>query len=283
MSLESTALVAARNAFAETVDPDGYVPRAATDSLLASIDEWRTQARLGSTLAALVTQPGLGKTFFLRMVEQRINRDAAAAGKSARALYLPYAGLSVVDLATWIYGLLGQECPSPDPDARDHAVPALAALFALGGGPSDPFFLLIDDADSMPEETIRVLQQGLPRKSSPLRILAALGDDARSSRLLAALDVLEPSVAILRSRLSEEETAVYLRTRIRWAGLSEEVMGGLDADRISQIHAFSGGVPREIHRVMTELLEARHKGLPADLDAKQRREGWMGAPIDDDF
>lgn len=206
MSLESADLAVARIAFAETVDPDSYVPRIATESLLASIYKWRTQNRLGSTLAALVTQPGLGKTFFLRMVERRINRDAAAAGQSVRALYLPYASLSVVDLAAWVYGLLGRECPYPD--ARDHAVPALAALFALGGGPSDPFFLLIDDADSMPEETVRVLQQGLPRESSPLRLLAALGDDARSSRLLAALDVLEPSVEILRSTLSEEETEV---------------------------------------------------------------------------
>jgi type II secretory pathway predicted ATPase ExeA len=281
MSGESVDWSALRHAFAETADPDCYVPRSAIEALIASLDHWRSQDRRGSTLAALVTQPGLGKTFFLRLVEQRINREAAEAGKPTRALYLPYANLSLVDLSAWVHGLLGLEPPYPD--ARDHAVPALASLFALAGGPSDPFFLLIDDADSMPPETIRLLQQGLPRESSPLRILAALGDDAKSSRLLAALDALEPSVAILRASLTEEETAVYLRTRLRRAGVSAEVLGGLDADQISRIRAQSGGVPREIHRVMTALIDARAQGLPPDLDAKQKREGWMGEPIKDDF
>lgn len=271
MILDAAEFAAARNAFAETVDPEAYVPRLATESLIASIDQWRTQGRLGSTLAALVTQPGLGKTFFLRLVERRINRDAEAAGLSTRALYLPYASLSVVDLVAWVYGLLGQECPYPD--ARDHAVPALAALFALGGGPSDPFFLLIDDADSMPEETIRVLQQGLPRENSPLRLLVVLGEDDRSSQMLAELDVLEPSVAILRSALSEEETAIYLQARMRRAGLSEEAVGGLDAARISQLHALSGGVPRQIHRIMIQMLEARELGRPVFFEDEQPGEG----------
>lgn len=255
--------VVARNAFSETVDLDGYVPRVATESLLASIDQWRTQDRLGSSLAALVTEPGIGKTFFLRLVEDRINRDAAAAGRTTRALYLPYAGLSFIDLASWVYGLLGATYPYAE--RSDDPNQSLSALFALAGGPSDPFFLLIDDADSMHEETIQVFAEGLPPENSPLRILTALGDDARSSELLAELSALEPSVAIVRKPLSEDETAAYLWHRLRWVGLAEEAVGGLDIDRVSRIHALSGGIPREIHRVMTEVVDAREKGLPDPL------------------
>ena len=147
-SLESLA----RIAFAETCDPAAYVPRAATEAALASIRDWGESDAIGSTVAALIGTPGLGKTQLLRITEARVNQGIArfvADGGSldglaqhARALYLPYAGLSLPDLAIWVYGLLGirstLSATSQDPIA------ALEALGRLGGGSSDPFFLMMD-------------------------------------------------------------------------------------------------------------------------------------------
>ncbi|MFK7897257.1 MAG: hypothetical protein AB8G23_15560 [Myxococcota bacterium] len=278
---------ALRHAFGETVDSAGYVPRMATESLFSSVDQWRSQDVIGSTLAALVTQPGLGKTFFLRMVEQRINLEASAAGKSARALYLPYAGVSAVDLCILVYGLLGLQSPLADTsDASGEAVLALEALFDLSGGPADPFFLLLDDADSMPEETVQVLGQVLPAERSPLRILVALGDDARSSQLLETLDSLEPSVAILRATLSEEETALYLEAKVRQSGISQaalERIGGLEAEQVSWVRTLSGGVPREIHRVITALIDSHVQGRPMGVMAQAQQADSAADPIEDDL
>ncbi|MAG30553.1 MAG: hypothetical protein CL908_06615 [Deltaproteobacteria bacterium] len=282
----------ARRAFAEAVDPELYVPRVATESLLAQLEGWLASDGIGSTLAALIAPPGLGKTLLLRVTEKRLNarvirergtQDEPRGG--VRALYLPYAGLSLPDLCIWVHGLIG--CQAAAIAAKDHAVAALAALFRLGDGPDDPFYLLVDDADSMPEETIRALAQGLPRERSPLRIVMAVGDDARSSRLRASFDALRPFEVLLRETMTLDETGAYLRARLHWAAggetLAAEPPPLISAEIVERIHRLSGGNPRRIHPIAAEILEASAEALPSDLDAKQRRDAWLGSPLDDEL
>lgn len=293
-----------RRAFAETVDPELYVPRAATDATLSALEDWIAYDGIGSSLALLMARPGLGKTLLLRLLEQRMNASALASEDDpellARALYLPYAGLSLPDLCIWCHGLLGLQ-PGP-PDARDHPVAALGALFQLGRGPDDPFFLIIDDADSMPAETYRALAQGLPRERSPLRIVMAIGDDGRASRMLAAFDPLQPLETALHQAMDLEETDHYLRARLAWAqggskgqagdrdgdvhgddGTPSAPIADLDAELVGRIHGLSGGNPRRLHVIASELLEAGHALRPSHLDDKYRRERWMGSPLEEDL
>lgn len=278
-----------RRAFAETVDPELYVPRAATEAVLADLDAWTARDSIGSTLALLIAPPGLGKTFLLRYYEQRLNAAAGPVEQDpdllARCLYLPYAGLSLPDLCIWCHGLLGLQ-PGP-PDARDHPVAALAALFQLGRGPDDPFFLVIDDADSMPPETYRALAQGLPRERSPLRIVMAIGDDGRASRMLAAFDTLQPLEISLRSAMTRDETEGYLQKRMHWARTGRqgenEPRPDIDAEIVERIHGLSGGNPRRLHVLASEILEANTESLPSDLEDKRRRDVWLGSPLDDDL
>lgn len=279
-----------QRAFSETADPAAYVPRAATETVISRIQSWVAEVGPGSTVAALIAQPGLGKTFLLRLFESRLagghepshgaGRDRVQSGR--RALYLPYAGLSIIDLCVWIYGLLGRAIELPK--ATDDPAAALAPLLDLAGGPNEePFILLLDDADSMPAETIRTLARGLPRENSPLRILMALNDDAKASRLLAALDPLSPRLVPLQQPMSEAETALYLRARMQWAGLDADEIGRLDQDLVGRIQALSAGVPRRVHMVAASYFDSGNMGLPRELDDKARRENWMGQPIEDDF
>lgn len=272
----------AQRAFSETVDPAAYVPRQATESVLTRIQTWAEEDGVGSTVAALVARPGLGKTFLLRTFESRLARAAARIDRSRRALYLPYAGLSITDLTVWIYGSLGR--PISLPDVADHPAAAVRALFALGDGPDDdPFILLLDDADSLPPETIRILAQCLPKENSPLRILMALNDDAKASRLLAALDSLRPCQVPPLEAMSESETERYIHARMQWAALQADEIARLDPETISYIHALSGGIPRRVHMLAASFLESGSAGLPSELGEKERRENWMGQPIEDDF
>lgn len=272
----------ARRAFSETVDSAAYVPRPSTESVLARIQSWVGSDGVGSTVAALIAQPGLGKTFLLRLFESRLFSNRNLIQRSPRALYLPYAGLSITDLCVWIHGLLSR--PISLPDLADHPVAALATLLSLADGPDDdPFILLLDDADSMPFETIRVLVQGLPRKNSPLRILMALNDDAKASRLLAAFDPLRPCLVPLQEAMSESETTLYLRARMRWAGFEAVESARLGPEVISRIHLLSGGVPRRVHLIAATFFESGGGGFPSELSEKARRENWMGQPIEDDF
>jgi hypothetical protein len=272
-------------AFSETADPSAYVPREATERVLESLRGWVDAGASAPSVAALIAPPGLGKTFMLRLLESRLERVRSAERRASRALYLPYAGLLLPDLRDWVTGLLAWPMPSSSRtagrDADSGPRVALEDLVRLARDRADPLVLLMDDADSMPAETARVLAESLPREGSPLRLLMALGMDARSSRLLASFDAMAPLEVRLEAPMSEEETAAYVRGRLRWADPSTS--DRLDPGDLRRIHGLSGGIPRQVHRVAASVLVPGDGDRPSDLDSKLRREDWMGRPIEDDL
>lgn len=260
--------------------------------MLAHLDTWAGGEGEASPVAAIVAPPGLGKTCLLRVFQARLDERAATGSgfrdsgreggrvPKARTLYLPYASLSIVELCAWIYGLLGRDA-EPMPAIED-PVAAFAALVALGKGAGGPFHLLIDDADSLPIETARIFAEGLPSRASPLRLVMAMNDDARASRLLAVFEPQRPLHLSLRMRLTQSETAAYVRARMRWAGCSESELSSIDEAGVRRIHVLSAGVPREIHRHAAAFLEPGLAGASAVFKAKRKRELWMGRPIEDE-
>ncbi len=279
---------AVRRAFSETADPSAHVPRPATEALLESLLHWCRRDGPGSTVAALIAPPGYGKTHLLRVIEAWLARsegesadfDPARRQPACRALYLPYAALSLPDLCDWVHGLLGLDRPARS-SASDADDDALAALAKLAGADGRPFHLLIDDADSMPSATLRALAQGLAKQGSPLRLVLALSDDSRSTRLLAAVDSLAPFELPYRGALDESETEAYLRARLAQAGLGVELLDGLDPLTVARIRALSGGIPRRIHRVVGALVEPERAALARALDSYPRTAGWLGRPIEE--
>ena len=264
-----------RRAFNETSDPRAYVPRDDTESALSELAAWAQGDGEGSTVGVLIGPPGLGKTFLLRVFESRVARES---------LYLPYAGLPPVELIAWIYGLLGRsravDVDLENPEAESGQ--QLGPLLDLASDRQSPFFLIIDDADSMPADTLRMFVEELPPEGSSLRILMAMNEDAKSSRLLAGLDSLRPYVVRIQSAMTETETAHYVHARLAWAGASPAELARLDAESTRRIFALSGGVPQAVHRIAGALFAGDGMALPSDLDAKQRRENWMGRPFEDD-
>ena len=282
---------AMRRAFSETADPSAHVPRPATEALLESLLHWCRRDGPGSTVAALIAPPGYGKTHLLRVIEARLAQSEGEYAHFApdrrqpacRALYLPYAALSLPDLCDWVHGLLGLDRPtrSSANDADDADDEALVALAKLAGADGRPFHLLIDDADSMPSATLRALAQGLAKQGSPLRLVLALSDDSRSTRLLAAVDSLDPLELPYRGALDENETEAYLRARLAQAGLGVELLDGLDPLTVARIRALSGGIPRRIHRVVGALVEPERAALSRALDSYPRTAGWLGRPMEE--
>ncbi len=288
MQDDEATQAAVRRAFSETADPSAHVPRPATEAALESLLRWCRSDGIGSTVAALIAPPGFGKTHLLRVLEARLaeSHDKAAPldrnrpHPACRALYLPYAALSLADLCDWVHGLLGLDRPakSSAATADEHALKALARLTDAA---QRPFHLLIDDADSMPSTTLRTLAQGLESEGSPLRLVLALSDDSRSTRLLAAFDSLHPFELPYRSALDESETEAYLRARLGRAGLGVEVLDGLDPLTVARIRALSGGVPRRIHRVVGALVEPERAALARALSGYPRTDAWLGRPMEE--
>lgn len=232
--------------------------------------------------------PGHGKTHLLRVIEARLAQtekepahfDRDRRQSACRALYLPYAALSLPDLCDWVHGLLGLHRPARS-SAIDADGDALAALAKLAGTDGRPFHLLIDDADSLPSATLRALTQGLAKQGSSLRLVFALSDDSRSTRLLAAVDSLAPFELPYRGALDERETEAYLRARLAQAGLGVELLDGLDPLTVARIRALSGGIPRRIHRVVGALVEPERAALSRALDNYPRTAGWLGRPMEE--
>lgn len=299
---------AVRAAFGETADPSRHVPRPACEEVLARLEAFCRSARPTSPVAALVVPPGFGRTHLLRVLESRLAGSDAAmtprasfpvaalapslearasatpGGRRICAVYLPYAALSVPDLCRWVSGMLAGalEDVRPDPHATDDAIAVLARrAHAL----DTTLVLLIDDADSMPEETLRELATGLAGSSegvgAALRIVLGLGDDSRAVRMLAALERLTPDELYYRAALDEPETEAYLRARMLGAGLDLAALDDLDATTVGRIRALSGGIPRRLHRVASALLEPERGMLARSLALHVRSQAWMGAPIGD--
>lgn len=264
-----------RGAFSETSNPDAYLPRPSTEEAIREIREWADSDEVGSSLAALVGTPGLGNTMLLRLIESRAVRTVDRPA----AVYLPYAGLGPVDLCYWAYGLLGDPLAAGEVETAEAAVDRLLEL----GQPTDPFFLLLDDADSMPVETITALVECLPRHHSPLRLLIAVNPDAKASRLLGRLGELIPRSVSYRTRLTDQEAGEYLRGRMKWAGFPPVEIQSLDPMDIVRMNGLSSGVPRQLHSLASAHFASRDVGYPSELTTKYRREEWMGQPLDDDL
>jgi type II secretory pathway predicted ATPase ExeA len=275
--------IRALRAFGETADPRGHVPRRATDALLAALLDWCQGHGRGSTVATLVAPPGYGKTHLLRVLEVRLAaRRDETRGAGVRALYLPYAALSLRDLCDWVHGLLGDRRSGTLGQAEgDSEGEALAALLALARRVGSPLHLLIDDAEAMPVATLRSLVEGLPVRESPLRLVLALPDDSRATRMLANLDPLVPFETRLHTPLDASETEAYLRARLAREALGPELLDGLDSATVSRIFGLSGGVPRHIHRVVGALLEPERAALARALAIHPRTDAWLGGPLDD--
>lgn len=285
-------------AFGETADPGAHVPREATEAVLERLMRWSRDDGEGSTLAALLAPPGFGKTHLLRVLERRLcagRADSAAddarsasgvpvVDASRRALYLPYAALSVGDIADWIEGSFGRASSSrtlTGATMQERDERALASLIERIGTLDDPFFLILDDAEAMPETTLRVLAKGLARAGSPLRIVLGLGDDSRGTRALALLDRLAPVEILHRSALGVSEVEAYLRARLERAGLGTDQLDGLDPATVRRIQALSGGVPRRIHRVVHALVEPDRGAMARALSLNARDDDWLGRPFVD--
>ena len=295
MNRLQTIADAFRRAFGETSDPGAHVPRAATETVLERLSAWRRSDSIGSTVAALIAPPGLGKTHLLRVLESSAHREAAARAEGEegafgsrrppRAVYLPYAALSVPDLVKWIHGLAGERLdPAAAGPETDEA--RIGSLAGLAAGPEQPLEILIDDADSMPLATLRALAQGLDREHSPVRVVLALGDDSRAARMLAALDALEPLELFFRDPLDAAETEIYLQSRLARVGLEAGALDGfdgLDGRMVDRVHTLSGGVPRRIHRVVLALVEPDRAALARALATSSPTDAWLGRPIDDSF
>jgi len=238
--------------FPVTADPDSYVETAAGEDALEAL---RRAIREGRAPVVLVGAAGVGKTLLLRVLERRLV-------SSFRVVYLPFAALPADELCTWILGLLGENA------GRDPERDLLAASLRLEGSGS-ALVVMLDDAASMPVATARRLSALLAESEGALRLVLALAEDSRSDQMLSSFRP-EATRVELRTLLNAEETARYLRAHLIRSHAPKEIRARFDPTSIGYLHRGSGGVPRVLNGLASEVARGnlsvlpRHETAPRD-------------------
>lgn len=223
--------------FALTCDPRRYVARPACDAVLERLEAAASARRT----CALAGPPGIGKTQLLRVLEARL------AGR-ARGVWVPYGALEPNDFFRLVLGLMGRSAPrDADPEH------ALAELATSGAAQGLPLLLVLDDAHAIPLPTVRRLASLAARLPNALCLLAAVADDARAARVLAALG-REVEHVRFASAMSEAETARYVAARLAQAGAPPSALARLGPDTVRWLYRESAGVPRRVHQLAGWLL-----------------------------
>jgi type II secretory pathway predicted ATPase ExeA len=248
--------------FGLTADPDGYVPRSATEEALATLV---ATLREGRRPAALLGPPGLGKTLLLHLVGRRLDGRL-------RSVYLPYAALPLDELCAWALSLLGV---SESNDTIGDLLLTASQLHSRGSG----LLLLIDDAGAMPLPTARKLGDLIASSSGALRLLAAAAEGPSASRMLAATGANVQLVRLLEP-MDEEETRKYVAARLERARIPASIAARFDADTLRRIHRLSAGIPRRVHSVASSVLRGR-VGESLDEEEIARAAEAELAPVPD--
>ncbi|MGB7589024.1 MAG: AAA family ATPase [Solirubrobacterales bacterium] len=243
----------------EVADPDLWLPpskQAAVDTLLDALGEHAS--------VVLTGEPGVGKTCVLRALRHRI----PTAG--FRLTYCHNATLGRRDFYRQLCVALGLQ-PSATAAGVFYAVSSLVEDLAKDR--VHPVFLL-DEAHLLHQDTL-----------DHLHILLNYQWDSRAllSLVLVGLPELGDRLALRRNRslhsrlhhritldaLTPDDTAEYLRTRVRRAGCDRELFA---SDAVALLHEATSGAMREIDRLTSAALReaARKKRRLVERDLVAR-------------
>jgi len=236
--------------FAPTADPARYVRRDACERALAELIRALGRSR---GPVALTGPPGLGKTLLLRVLAERLRGCACP-------VHLPYPALAASDLCAW--ALKELRIPGDgDPEA---------AVVAAARRARRPIVLLVDEASLLPLATARRLAHLCAASRGALRVVAAASDAAGTSAVVAALGPELQEVRFHRP-MSPSETACYVRERLARSGAAPALQAPFDPLAVARLHGESGGVPRRLHQLASQMLLGAHPAAGEALSARPPR------------
>ena len=248
--------------FGVTPDPTylypSYTHCAALDSLTDAILTDRG-------FMALIAEPGMGKTTLLQQVLDGMRH-------TARGVFLFQTQCDSREFFQYLMSELGVEFQGMSLVAMHNKLNEILFHEMLAGR---RFVLIVDEAQNLQDsvlETIRMLSNFETTHAKLMQIVLAgqsqLGEKLQQRNMaqllqrITVIQYLEP--------LSPEDTAAYIRHRMKVAGYAGESL--FDSSALALITAESRGVPRDINKIcFRSLLEgyaADAKVITADLVAK---------------
>ena len=239
--------------FGVTPDPAYLYPSQTHSEALTALTEGISGGR---GFLALIAEPGMGKTTLLYQVLEQL-RD------TARAAFLFQTQCNSREFFQYLLSELGVD--STGMGLVSMHIKLNEMLFAeLWAGRR--FVLIVDEAQNLDDtvlETIRLLSNFETPNTKLLQIVLAgqpqLGEKLRQKQMAQLLQRI--SVVKHLNPLSAEETAGYIRHRLKVAGYSGERL--FEPEALALIARRSQGVPRNINRIcFNALMEAHAEGRP---------------------
>lgn len=234
--------------FSITPDPEFLFFSETHQSVMEKI-RYGIQSRMGILL--LTGEVGTGKTTLCRALLDHLQTKA-------RTVYVINPSLNGRELLACILEDLGVVC---NPDASKKELIDSLNHFLLVQRHAEPVVIIIDDAQTMPPETLedlRLLSNLETDKSKLLQLLLVGQPELLGQLSRPELRQLKQRVAVhcLLDFLNPEETAGYIARRLAVAGNKGQVRFAPRA--IRRIHKHSGGVPRMINKICDLALTAAY-------------------------
>lgn len=205
-----------------------YLPREETEALLATLAK---ELRSGRRAQVLRGGPGLGKTTLLRELGARLREPF-------QAIDVYYAKLDPSDFFAWVLHQIGAPAPARPSELE------LREIAARLGRVAGTLVLLIDEAQSLPADTIARLADVIRGAGGAIRVVAALDLDADPAPLRALPDLLEHRLA---RPLELGETVALLEWRLGAATPALRARFGPEVVR--GLHRSAAGNPRTLTRL----------------------------------
>jgi ABC-type multidrug transport system ATPase subunit len=226
--------------FAPTANPAAYVPRTATEAVIVRLEG---ALRDGETVLSLSGPAGAGKTLLLHVLADRLDGDF-------HSIYMPYPKLSAPEFCQWALAALNE----PEGCDPELTLSSRLARDAATGFP--PLLLMVDDAELMPSDTLRLLARVQRAARGFVRILLVRGDDAPPS-VFTRTGLLIEEVE-LEGSMDPKEMARYVHARLRRVPADAQSQQRLEAS-LHRLHAMTDGNPARLHVAASQLLGFRER------------------------
>jgi N-acetylmuramoyl-L-alanine amidase len=260
--------------FGVTPDPAFLYPSRTHCEALDSL----TEGILGGWgFLALIAEPGMGKTTLLYQVLEGL-RD------KARAAFLFQTQCNSREFFQYLLSELGVDATGMGLVAMHNKLNEMLFAEMLAGR---RFVLIVDEAQNLDDsvlETIRLLSNFETSNTKLLQIVLAgqsqLGEKLGQKRLAQLLQRI--AVVTRLEALSPEETAGYIRHRLKVAGYCGEAL--FEPDALALIAERSQGIPRNINRICFNALreayaQESHTVSPDIVEKALCRSDVVAAPV----
>jgi len=257
--------------FGVTPDPAYLYPSRTHCEALGSLTEGILDGR---GFLALIAEPGMGKTTLLYQVLEGL-RD------TSRAAFLFQTQCNSREFFQYLLSELGVDSTGMGLVAMHNKLNEMLFAEMLAG---KRFVLIVDEAQNLDDsvlETIRLLSNFETSNTKLLQIVLAgqpqLGEKLGQRQLAQLLQRI--TVVKHLEALSPEETAAYVRHRLKVAGHCGEAL--FEPEALALVAERSQGVPRKINKICFHaLLEAHAEGrrtVSSDIVEKADRKSAVVA------